>query len=237
MSATTCPLVLNHLITSLPQQERVQFLRHCEAVDLVFGSILCEPGQDFPFVYFPLTSYISVMKVVGAHPALELGMIGNEGVLGGTLVLGIDTASMLGVVQGSGTALRITLPHLKLELSDSPALVRLLKRHLYLLMGQLSQTAACNSFHEVAARLARWLLLSHDRSHADHFYLTHQFLADMLGVRRSAITIAAGVLRDKKLIRYARGRINILDRPGLEAVSCECYAAANGDLEEQLTIH
>ncbi len=228
MSATTVPAVVNYLITSLPYKEQTRFLQHCEPVKLEFGSVLCEPGKDFPFIYFPLTSYISVMKVVGPHPALELGMIGSEGVLGATLVLGIDTASMLGVVQGSGTALRMTLPQLKVELSASPALARLFKRYLYLLMEQLSQTAACNSFHEVDARLARWLLMSHDRSHADYFQLTHQFLADMLGVRRSAVTIAAGMLRDQKLIQYARGRITILDRQGLEAVSCDCYAPANG---------
>lgn len=223
------PPVENRLIASMPRTERARFLQNCEPVDLVFGTVLCEPDQVFPFVYFPLMGFVSVMKVVGKHPALELGMIGNEGMLGVTLALGIDIAPLHGMVQGTGTALRMSLPQLKVELSTSPTLVRVLKRYLFVLMSQLSQTAACNSFHEVETRLARWLLMSHDRSHADHFHFTQQFLADMLGVQRSAITIAAGALRDKMLIHYARGEINILNRRGLEAASCECYAAATGD--------
>jgi len=210
-------------------------MQNCERVNLIVGTILCEPGQVFPYVYFPLKGFISLTMVVGRHAALEMGMIGNEGMLGGTLALGIDAAPLRGIVQGAGSALRMTIPQLKNELNNCPSLTRILKRYVFVLMGQLAQTAACNSFHEVENRLARWLLMSHDRSHADHFRLTHQVLADMLGVQRSAITIAAGVLRDKKLIQYARGKIYILDRRGLEAASCECYAAAKADFEPHIT--
>ncbi|MCR4347458.1 MAG: Crp/Fnr family transcriptional regulator [Sulfuricaulis sp.] len=234
MSSTQKPPVVNHLIASLPPVDRARFLQHCEPVDLVFDTVLCKPGEVYPFVYFPLTGFVSLMTIVSKHPALEVGMIGSEGMLGGTLALGVDTALLLGIVQGAGTALRMTLPHLKNELVINSALVRVLNRYVFVLMKQQSQSSACNSFHEVDARLARWLLMSHDRSHADYFHFTHQYLGDMLGVQRSAITIAAGVLRDKKLIRYARGKIHITDRLGLEAVSCECYAATAEDYFKKL---
>lgn len=234
MSSSKKTPVVNHLIASLPRADRARFLRHCDPVDLVFGTVLCKPGEAFPFVYFPLTGFISLMATVSKHPALEVGMIGSEGMLGGTLALGVDSALLLGIVQGSGTALRMTVPHLKNELAINPALVRVLKRYVFVLMKQQSQSSACNSFHEIDARLARWLLMVHDRSHSDHFYSTHQYLANMLGVQRSAITIAAGMLRDKGLIDYARGKIQITDRFGLEAVSCECYAATTADYFKKL---
>lgn len=234
MSSNQKSPVVNHLIASLPPRDHARFLKNCEPVDLVFGTVLCEPGEVFPFVYFPLTSFVSLMTIVSKHPALEVGMIGSEGMLGATLTLGMDSALLLGEVQGSGTALRMTLPQLKDELAISPTLTRVLNCYVSVMMKQLSQSSACNSFHEVDARLARWLLMAHDRSHADYFYFTHQYLADMLGVQRSAVTIAAGVLRDKKLIRYARGKINVLNRLGLEAVSCECYAATTADYDKKL---
>lgn len=234
MSSLTISPVVNHLIASLPPTDRARFLRHCEPVDLVFGTVLCDPGEVFPFVYFPLTGFISLMTIVDKHPALEVGMIGSEGMLGATLALGMDSALLRGEVQGAGTALRMTLPDLKYELAFSPTLTGILNRYVFVLMKQQSQSSACNSFHEVNARLARWLLMAHDRSHADHFYFTHQYLADMLGVQRSAVTIAAGVLRKKKMIRYARGKITVTDRPGLEATSCECYAATTAQYFKKL---
>lgn len=218
---------INHLLEGLSRNDRHRILAQVEAVDLDFGAILCEPDQPYRHVYFPLTGIISLVTTVGGHQPLEMGMIGNEGMLGVTLVLGVDVAPLRGVVQGSGTALRMTVPQLRCRLRDCPGFLRALNRYLYALMGQLSQTTACTCFHEVESRLARWLLMTHDRAHADQFHLTHQLLADMLGVRRSAVTIAAGTLRRKKLIRYVRGKISILSRQGLEAASCECYTAAD----------
>lgn len=229
VSAETPAPVVNRLLGGLPRRERDRILQRCEPVDLVFGAVLCESDHTFPHVYFPLTGFISLVETVGGHQPLEMGLIGFEGMLGVTLVLGVNTAPLRGVVHGSGTALRMAVPQFQRELPSNPALLRTLKRYLYVLMAQLSQTTGCTRFHEVEARLARWLLMTHDRAHADHFHLTHEFLADMLGVRRSGVTIAAGDLQHRKLIGYTRGEITILDRKGLEAASCECYDAVIDD--------
>ena len=176
-----------------------------------------------------MSGFISLVSTIGSHPPLEMGLIGNEGMLGATLVLDVAKAPLRGVVQGSGEALRLPVSEVRAELRRSASLTKSLKRYLYVLMAQLTQTAGCTRFHEIDVRLSRWLLMTHDRAHADHFHLTHQFLADMLGVRRSAVSIAAGSLQDRKLIRYTRGEITILDRAGLEATSCECYEAVISD--------
>lgn len=220
---------VNRLLEDLPPKERSKILKCCKTVELVFGTVLCESDQPILHVYFPLIGFISLVAPMDGHPPLEMGLIGNEGMLGASLVLGVNTAPLHAVVQGSGTALQMTASQLRRELRDSPSLRHTLKRYLYVLMAQLSQSTACTRFHEVDARLARWLLMTHDRAHADHFHLTHQFLADMLGVQRSAVTIAAGSMQKRKLIRYVRGDIRILDRPGLEAASCECYDAVIED--------
>jgi CRP-like cAMP-binding protein len=229
VAATTAVRVVNRLIDGLPREARNRILKLCEPVDLAFGDILCEADQRLRYVYFPLTGFISLVATVGGHPPLEIGLIGNEGMLGVTLVLGVSAARLRGIVQGRGTALRMTATQLRNELRSSRSLRRTLNRYVFVLLAQLSQTTACTRFHEIKARLARWLLLTHDRAHADHFYLTHQYLADMLGVQRSAVTIAAGALQRKKLIRYTRGEISILNRRGLEAASCECYLAVIDD--------
>ena len=226
--------IVNQLLDNLPRRERNRILECCEPVDLVFGAVLCEPDQAYRHIYFPLSGFISLVQTVGDHQPLEMGLIGNEGMLGATMVLGINAIPLRGVVQGSGTALRMTAAQLRRLLASCPGLERKLSRYLYVLMAQLSQTAACTRFHEVEARLARWLLMTHDRAHADHFHLTHEFLADMLGVQRSAVSIAAGALQKRHLIRYTRGEINILSRVGLEAVSCECYDAVIQDYEQLL---
>lgn len=229
MSASTPPRIVNRLIATLPARARTRLLERCKPVDLVFGAILCEPDHAFPHVYFPLTGFVSLVTAIGDHAPLELGLIGNEGMLGATLVLGVGTARLRAVVQGPGTALRMTVPQFRREVREGAALLRTVNRYLYVLMAQLSQTAACTRFHEVPQRLVRWLLMTHDRAHADHFHLTHQFLADMIGVQRSAVTIAAGALQRKKLIGYNRGEIRILNRRGLEAASCDCYATGIED--------
>ena len=217
--------VVNLLLAGLPNEELNRILECSDCVGLALGEILCESDQPFLHVYFPLTGFVScVTALVGRQP-LEMGLVGNEGMLGATLSLGVNGAPMRAVVQGAGTALKMTASQLRRELSRSPCLQHTLNRYLFVLLAQLAQMAACSRFHEIEPRLACWLLMTHDRAHADHFHLTHADLADMLGVRRSGITIAAGVLQQRGLIRYARGEIHMLDREGLEKVACGCYAA------------
>lgn len=223
MLTATTVRVVNRLISLLPINERQRILQRCESVELAVGTILCEPGEPFRHVYFPSTGFISLVSTMIGHQPLNMRLIGNEGMLGVTLVLGLNTASMRAVVQGVGTALRMDAKHFTNELRQNASLRPLLNRYLYVLMAQLSQNAACTHFHEIEPRLARCLLMTHDRAQADHFYLTHEMLADMLGVRRSGVSVAAGALQFRHLIHYSRGDIRILDRPGLEAAACACY--------------
>lgn len=221
--------IVNGLIERLPRRERRRLLTDCTLVDLTVGDILCEPDHPYRQAYFPLTGIISLMATLDGEQPLNIGMIGREGMLGATLVLGIVNAPLSGSVQSAGTSLRISALNLRRRLRDGPGLARALNRYVYVSMAQLSQTAACTRFHEVEIRLARWLLMTHDRVQTDDFNVTHQSLANILGVRRSAVTIAAGALQRKGLIRYTRGNITVLSRQGLETASCECYAAVVED--------
>ena len=221
------------MIAALPRRDRLRFVELCDPVDLVAGETLCEADARYDFVYFPLRSSISLVSDVPGHSALELGLIGNEGMLGATLALGLDFAPLRAVVHCSGSALRLAVGAARGALRDHPALAKALSRYVYVLIAQLAQTAACARFHTVEARLARWLLMTHDRTHADDFRLTHQMIAENLGVRRSAVTIAAGALHDRELIRYGRGSIRVIDRRGLEGVACVCYDAMRDNLTFQ----
>lgn len=229
MSFADTPIVVNRLIERLPLKLRRAFLHKCELVHLSLGTELCRVDEPMKYAFFPLLGFISLITTLDQHQPLELGLIGNEGMLGASLALGTEGGASNAVVQGAGSALRISAEHLRRQLRDLPGLVHILHRYLHVQMIQLTQSAACMHFHEVAPRLARWLLMTHDRAHGGSLHLTHQFLADMLGVRRSGITIAAGALKDEKLISYARGEITVLNRKGLEAASCGCYRATIDD--------
>jgi CRP-like cAMP-binding protein len=215
----------NHLIALLPRRDRASLLAASETVQLDLGTVLCEPGEPTRHVYFPNDCFISLVSAIEGEPGLEVGMVGREGMLGAQLALGVNVIPLHALVQGAGAARRVAAARFRRELSFSKALQQALNRYVYALMAQLATSAACTRFHHVEPRLARWLLMTQDRAHSDSFHLTHEFLAHMLGVRRVGITGAASDLQRHGLIRYHRGDITVLDRAGLEAAACSCYAA------------
>ncbi len=194
-----------------------------EPVKLEYGQVLYEPTGLIRHVYFPIDCLVSLLTAVDKGRVLEVGMVGNEGMVGMPMVLGIGESAVRALVQGGGTAMRMPASRFRTEFNKNILLQRALFRYTHLLMAQVSQTAACNRFHEAEGRLARWLLMTADRLHTDEFLLTHEFLAHMLGVRRVGVTKAAEGLRRKKLIVYSRGHITILDRKNLEKTACVCY--------------
>jgi CRP-like cAMP-binding protein len=239
MSATRrlAPLKpLNRLLAALPRTEARRLLAACDEVELAFGAVLYEPDARIRHVYFPTGGFVSLMIQVDGTTSLEVGLVGDEGMLGVPLVLGVDVSRLRALVQGAGPAWRMSTEAFTTALDRSPALRRVLLRYLQVRMTQLSQTAACTRFHVVEERLARWLLMTQDRAHSDAFRVTHAFLAYMLGVRRVGVTKAANALQKRKLISYHRGAIVILDRAGMETAACGCYRADRSAYESLLTV-
>ena len=215
----------NLLLSALSRRDRKAFLADCESIDLPAASFLCQKGDRIRHVYFPTGSFISLVAPGNGAGNLEVAMVGNEGMVGTSLLLDVDIEPLQALVQGAGPCLRMSAGNFKRHLGQSRPLLKRLQRYLYVATCQLSQAASCNHYHVVEDRLARLLLMTEDRAHSPTFHITQELLARLLGVRRVGVTKAAGSLQRRQLITYRRGTVSVVDRPGLEAASCRCYAA------------
>ena len=215
----------NLLIEGLPKGIAKRFLALCEPFELVLSTELSVRGTQLSHAYFPRSGFISLVIDIDSHPPLEVGMVGRESMLGSELVLGMAKTPWRALVQGAGHCWRIEADVLRQAMVDMPALERVLQRSLMIRLHQQSLASACERFHPIGPRLARWLLMSQDRADADHFHVTQEFMSLMLGVRRVGVTQAASELQKDGLIRYTRGELAVLDRAGLERKACTCYEA------------
>lgn len=229
-TARTSPR-MNQLLARLPRREAQAVFAQCEWVELDAGAVLYEAHGRIRHVYFPASGFAVLAIATAASASLEVGLIGNEGMLGAPLILGVGLSPFRAQVHNGGPAWRMKAEIFSRKLSEWPVLRRVLHRYLQVRMTQLAQLAACTRFHLVEQRLARLLLMTQDRMHANDFHVTHEALAFLLGVRRVGVTKAALALQTRRLIRYRRGDISILDRPKMEAASCSCYAADRATYE------
>jgi CRP-like cAMP-binding protein len=223
MSLSISPPIANQLLAALPKKDYQGMVRHLEKIPLIFEEVIYRPNAPISDVYFPNSGIVSLLAGANERTTLEVGLVGNEGMVGLGAFLGVNTSVNRAVVQGAGSAMKMKASSLRKQCKDGGVFSRLLQRYSHSVLAQLTQSAVCNQFHSVDARLARWLLMTRDRMANDEFRLTQEFLSHMLGVRREGVSIAAGDLQKRKLIRYSRGCLRILDRPGLEAISCGCY--------------
>jgi CRP-like cAMP-binding protein len=214
----------NRLISLLPPADRKRLLARCERVTHELEHVLARDGEGMRYAWFPTTGMISQIQPSEAG-WIEVALVGYEGMVGIGLVVGVGKSLVTATVQAPGEFLRISARAFQAELERSPRLRKLTGAYAYVQMKQMALAAACNRFHRVEQRLARWLLMSSDRTRSRRFRMTHDVLAQMLGVRRPGVTSAASALQARNLIRYHRGTLDILDRPALEAASCECYRA------------
>ncbi len=204
-----------------------------EVVELKLSETLANPGHPITSVLFPIDGFVSLLAQVDGERAIEVGMVGREGMLGIQLALGVATEPLMVLVQGAGLALRVSAAAFRRELTANSVLRSTIDRYIYVLFAQHARSAACLRFHHIEQRLARWLLMSQDRAHAAEFMITQEFMAYMLGVRRVGVTEAAGALQRHGLIAYDRGEMRIVDRVGLEAAACSCYASDRAAYADQ----
>ncbi len=226
--------VENRLLAALPREEYERLCPYLETVSFDLGEVIYESGQHLDYVYFPTTAIISLLYLMEDGSSAEMGLTGNEGVVGIALFMGGGTMPNRAVVQSAGGAVRLKAKALQNEFALGSKFQYLLLRYTQALITQISQTAVCNRLHSVEQQLSRWLLLSHDRVEADELVMTQELIADMLGVRREGVTVAAGRLQDDGAISYARGHIQILDRRKLEAIACECYKVVKDEFDRLL---
>ena len=224
----------NRLLAKLPPEEYDRLLPHLEPVSFALGEVIYESGGRQSYIYFPTTAIISLLYLMENGASAEMGVAGNEGLVGVALFMGGETVPNRAVVQSAGAALRMKTQVLQEEFARGGVFQRLLLRYTQALMTQMSQTAVCNRLHTVEQQLCRWLLLSRDRLNTDELVMTQELIANMLGVRREGVTHAAGRLQENGLISYVRGRITILDRGGLEASVCECYRVVKDEYDRLL---
>lgn len=223
------PPIQNHLLAALPGKEYKRLLLHLESVPLPFMEVLYESGEPITHVYFPNDGLISLLVVMEDETPREVGLIGNEGMFGVPVAMGMHATPLRALIQMPGSAMRMKSQALRDELKRNGAFQNVLQRYSHALFTQVSQSAACISSHAVDKRLSRWLVMTHDRAPGDEFAMKHEFMAMMLGVTRSVVTRAAGSLQAEKMIRYTRGQVTILDRCRLEATACECYAVVKAE--------
>lgn len=224
----------NHLLAALPAEEYERLAPNLEQVPMPLGHVLYESGSELNHVYFPTTSIVSLLYVMLDGASAEIAVVGNEGIIGVALFMGGETMPNRAVIQSAGHAYRLKGYLLKEEFNRSGGLQHLLLRYTQALLTQMAQTAVCNRHHSLDQQLCRWLLLSLDRLPSDELIMTQELIANMLGVRREGVTEAAGNLQKSGLIKYSRGRITVLDRAGLEARVCECYAVVRREFERLL---
>lgn len=226
--------VENHLLAALPEAEMKRLLPNLELVSLTLGQVIYESGGQMSHVYFPTNSIISLLYLMENGTTAEIGVTGYEGMVGIALFMGGQTTPNRAVVQSAGHAYKMSAKALQAEFVKGDMFQQMLLRYTQALITQISQTAVCNRLHSVEQQLCRWLLLSYDRLHSDKLVMTHTLIANMLGVRREGITIAAKHLQEKGIISYVRGTITLLDRPRLEAIVCECYRVVKNEYDRLL---
>jgi len=224
----------NRLLASLPDEEWTRWSPLLERVEMPLGSVVYEAGVALPYVYFPTTSIVSLLYVMENGASAEIAVVGNEGIVGISLFMGGESTPSRAVVQSAGSGCRLDAGVMKTEFGRSGPVLHLMLRYTQALITQMAQTAACNRHHSLDQQLCRWLLLSLDRLRGDELVMTQELIANMLGVRREGVTEGALKLQKAGLIRYSRGHITILDRAGLEARSCECYAVVKREYDRLL---
>lgn len=224
----------NHLLAALPENEWLRWESQLELVDLKLGQVLYESGGKMEYVYFPINAIVSLLFVLENGASAEIAVVRNEGIVGVSLFMGGETTPSRAVVQSAGQCARLSAHKLKKEFNNSLPVMHLLLRYTQALITQMTQTAVCNRHHSLDQQLCRWLLLSMDRLTGPHLVMTQELIANMLGVRREGVTEAAGRLQKAGLISYTRGKIEVIDRPGLEARTCECYEVVKKEYDRLL---